>query len=700
MTALTLGAVLAPAEAQDAEPDSALAEAVEIVVTATGHEADSLFVPASTAVVGRDKIQGVRARRTLTDALSELPSVMVQKTSYGQASPFIRGFTGHQTVLLIDGIRLNNSTFRSGPNQYWATVDPFSVERLELARGASSVLYGSDAVGGAVNAIARRRTSFEPGFHSDRRVVVRWSDAESSWTTRTEVHGNQDNLGFVIGGTYRSYGDLNAGGPTRRQPGTAYNDTDGDLRLDWRADDDTTWTLGIQHVDQDDVPRTERTVNGIPFHGTSVGSELRRDLSQTRDLVYLRVEQENPGVADTVQVTASWHRQREVRVRDRDVSRTDVQGTDVGTLGLQAQLESDTDIGYVTYGVEYWRDDVDSFRRDYTGGALSLERVQGPVADNAAYHLLGVYAQNEFDIETTAVTAGARFTYARASAGRVDNPAVGGADPATPGNVIGVRDSWTNVVGSARAVHPLDNHWNVFGGVSQAFRAPNLSDLTRLDATSGVETPSPGLDPERFLSFEAGVKGRHEGWSTQATLWRTRIRDLIVPSPTGVVIGGTPEVRKDNADGGWINGVEFEASVDAGGGWTVTGAASWMDGEVDQLDPAGNTVQRPLSRLMPLTGTVTADFRPRGAGWHLWASGQAATSQDQLSLRDKTDTRRIPPDGTPRFAVLHVGGRVELSDSATLSLIVENVANANYRIHGSGVNEPGRNLVLAVDLEF
>jgi len=49
---------------------------------------------------------------------------MVQKTSQGQGSPFIRGFTGFRTLFLIDGIRLNNSAFRDGPNQYWNTVDP------------------------------------------------------------------------------------------------------------------------------------------------------------------------------------------------------------------------------------------------------------------------------------------------------------------------------------------------------------------------------------------------------------------------------------------------------------------------------------------------------------------------------------------------------------------------------------------------
>jgi len=84
-----------------------------------------------------------------------VPGVMVQKTGHGQGSPYIRGFTGFRTLLMIDGIRLNNAVFRDGPNQYWNTVDPFSIERLEVVKGPSSVLYGSDAIGGTVNVITR-----------------------------------------------------------------------------------------------------------------------------------------------------------------------------------------------------------------------------------------------------------------------------------------------------------------------------------------------------------------------------------------------------------------------------------------------------------------------------------------------------------------------------------------------------------------
>ena len=130
-----------------------------LVITATRSE-NTQFLPYSVANITEDTMRD-QARRTLPEALQYTPGVLVQKTTHGHGSPFIRGFTGRQNLLLVDGVRLNNSTWRSGPIQYWNTVDSYSLDRIELVKSQGSVLYGSDAIGGTLNAFTKSSNFME-----------------------------------------------------------------------------------------------------------------------------------------------------------------------------------------------------------------------------------------------------------------------------------------------------------------------------------------------------------------------------------------------------------------------------------------------------------------------------------------------------------------------------------------------------------
>lgn len=103
--------------------EAAAQEAIErepIIVTATLAEAALIDLPYSAAQVSAQRIQELQAP-SLPDALAQQPGIMLQQTGRGMGSPYIRGFTGFRNLALIDGVRLNNSVFRDGPNQYWNT---------------------------------------------------------------------------------------------------------------------------------------------------------------------------------------------------------------------------------------------------------------------------------------------------------------------------------------------------------------------------------------------------------------------------------------------------------------------------------------------------------------------------------------------------------------------------------------------------
>lgn len=109
--------------------------------------------------------------------------------------------------------------------------------------------------------------------------------------------------------------------------------------------------------------------------------------------------------------------------------------------------------------------------------------MEGQVADDACYDLVGAFVEDQIPLieDRLDLVLGGRFNYAVADATKVQNPFTG--------KPLSLSDSWESVVGSARMNWRVDTegHWSVYGGVSQGFRAPNLSDLTRFDIARSRE---------------------------------------------------------------------------------------------------------------------------------------------------------------------------------------------------------------------
>ncbi len=687
----------------DGSPDSAADAEVSffevVVVTATTHEESSFDLPYVAESLDGTELDTRRMVRTLPEALREVGGVMVQKTSHGQGSPYIRGFTGFRNLFLIDGIRLNNSVLREGPNQYWATVDPFSLDELEVVKGPVSVLYGSDAIGGTVQALTRRLPAVASGTKIAGRLYSRWSSAENSSVTRLELGGELGSrLSYALGASWKDFGDVEAGGDLGTQPHTGYDEQDLDFKLRYAISDATELVAVYQAVEIDDAWRTHRTVFGRSWRGTTVGNEKRRSLDQRRTLGYLQLHhQRSEGFFDALTASLSWHRQEEERDRVRSDDRRDLQGFDVATWGAWLRFEKDTRFGLFTYGVESYRDAVDSLGLHFNAeGDLTRRAIQGPVADDATYEHWGVYVQDQLPVgERLRLNLGLRYTRAEADAKAV-------ADPLT-GERIAVDGEWDQVVGSVRFLLPVGkkDRWHLFGGVSQAFRAPNLSDLTRFDSarSNEIETPSPDLDPEDFVSYELGVKLRTERGHLELAAFHTAIDDMIVRTPTGRLVDGDFEVTKINGGDGFSRGFELRGEVRLSENLSAFTTLSWIDGEVDTfLTATSPKVREPLDRLMPATGHF--GLRWRGRKTWIEALATVADEQDRLSSRDRADTDRIPPGGTPGYEVFTLRGGWELSERWTVSAGIENLLDEEYRTHGSGLNEPGRNFLAGIRIRF
>ena len=639
-----------------------------------------------------------RSPATLPEALRELPGVHVQKTAPGQGSPYIRGFTGFRTVLLIDGVRLNNSTFRDGPNQYWTTVDLLSSERLELVKGPTSVLYGSDAAGGTLGVRTESVDMGEAGGGWDlgNRTYYRYSTAEASHTERVSFSAGYDGVfGFTAGETYRVLGRLDAGGDVGRQDETAYDAFFYDAKMRAKAMEHVEVEFLFQSARLNNVPRTHATIEGVSYHGTAIGSDIERDLDQERELALITAIVTDGTFFEEAEFKLGIHQQRELQDRIRTGARREKAGVDVDQLVSVNQFTTETGIGTLTYGADFYVDFVDSTQVNTNNGAIT-RLIQGPVADDATYGQFGLFIQDVVECgDWGRLTLGARLTHIDLEADRVRDP--------QSGNRTSIEDDWTSPVGGAGFLVQATDWLDVYASVNLGFRAPNLSDVSRFDiARSGeIETAAPGLDPEKFLAFEIGPRLHLDRFEAQLAYFYTQLFDVIARRPTGAVVAGAAEVTKANVDDGHIHGIEFQAAWEFVEDFHLAGSFSWIEGTQDDFatsTPAIST--EPISKMPPIYGRVALRWQPRDCGFWAEAGVEIVGRQDRLSPGDQRDTQRIPPDGTPGYTVYNLRMGYDIDPRKSVFLHLENLTDKNYRVHGSGSQEAGFNLIVGFDLRF
>jgi hemoglobin/transferrin/lactoferrin receptor protein len=188
-------------------------------------------------------------------------------------------------------------------------------------------------------------------------------------------------------------------------------------------------------------------------------------------------------------------------------------------------------------------------------------------------------------------------------------------------------------------------------------------------------------------AFEAG-----------AFAFRSVLKDFIVrvPAPS---ISPTAFTKENADDDGWMHGAELYARYVLCDTWTVWADVAYAFGKVDQFEN-GVTDEEPLGKLPPTMGHVGVRYAPKNERYWLEIVATAMRHQERLSPGDETDTQRIPPGGTPGFTVWTVRGGYRLMDDIHATLSIENVTDKSYRYHGSGTNEPGTNVIAALDVRF
>ena len=648
----------------------------EVFVTATRRPASSEDISAALTIVGQDQAE---RQKLISDALAGNVGVFLQQTTPGQGAAIIRGLKGSSVLHLVDGMRLNNAIFRSAPTQYFSLVPVSAVERVEIVRGTPTSLYGNDAVGGVVQLVTR-----VPQFDSEETGVageafVAFDTAELEKTVRATMDVGNQSLASSFSAEYMKTGDRKTGSGDRIGP-SGYDSKAARFVVSGTPDERRSWLFDVQYLEQPETPRVDELVAG--FGQTEPSSSEYFFAPNRRAFVHGEYSLADGTGGLDWDADFSWQRIDDDR-RSTDLGSTDQRREENRSdlYGVTLSGSRTTNNGSWIIGAEYYYDDVSSSRFEVDLLTGTVQPRQSRFPDGSEVRQAALYGNvQQFVADRHNLAAGIRVSY--------DDISLAATAVSEEADI----DDF-DVSGDLGYVFEATEQWQVVANLGLGYRAPNVFDLGTLGNRPGnrFNIPNTSLDSERVTQLDIGVRHRGDRASFDIMLYALQYDDRITSVGTGdTTPDGRDIVQAVNAAESSIRGVEAGIDYELSDNLDLRGVLNYTWGE--QEIQGGD--DEPADRIPPLNGSVTLTY-DTGGNYRLQSWINFADEQDRLSARDVRDTR-IDPDGTDGWIVL--GARVDWQpdEKWLLSLGLDNVFDERYRVHGSGLDAPGRNLSLSV----
>ena len=735
------GAVWSRDAAAEKEPDKEVPEAAEneketpaavqsrahempeIVVTGTALAKEPIEQPYAFYRYGREVLD-ISVGRTALDRINYGPGIFIQHTAPSQTSPFIRGLTGEQSLLLLDGIRLSHALMRPGLNQYAAMVPDVSISRADVILGSSSVINGSDGLTGAIDlrlpragrgvgeaASAWVKTRVDSANGAILQLGLDGEPQESPWAYSFEADlrefhdriGGKDFAERVFAADTDNYEEI---------PNTAYNQQAVAGRTAYTGLADHRFEVNFGLAEQSDTPRPDGYAEN-----TGSSSRLFR-LYEKQKFTYVHLRDIWNADLDWLQdlrTTVSWHRHREemrrASIRDAgtptEYYRERFYDDTIDSVGFNLLARTIAGRGHeISWGFTGIVEETGNSYTEYRTPAGITDPSQAApyepenwsnrtsVSDGSEYTSMGIFGQDSYDItDTVNLLYGARYSQYGWSFGDVDGSA-------------------SDITGSIRSLWKFRRDMNVFAGLSKGFRAPNLKNLDGAVDRGSSGNPAEGnpeLDPEVSYTAETGWRYLEGADSFAVTLFYTLVDDLIQrdfgmdPEFTNV-----EEAAITGFETAWDYGLPSYGFMPAGSRLSFRGSASLVNAKKNIPQADGSVNEDYISRANRFYGYAGLQY-DHDANWWSRAQVRWHDAYDNIATDpsdpDSSDIRLTvagAADGSmPGYGIFDIAAGWQSDDRRrAVTFIIENVFNRTYREPGSGTDGAGRNLVLSSAVRF
>jgi hemoglobin/transferrin/lactoferrin receptor protein len=674
----------------------------EIVITAGRQKQLSSEVVAPVTVITSEDIEMLQPEK-MADLFKMIPGVDVEGEGPFRGIPVIRGLTSNRVLILVDGQRLNNgreSTDFAGIQP--ALVNLGEVERIEVLRGPASVQYGSDAIGGVVNIITRQPDLGASEFKVHGNVSYEYGTASDSQNGQVRVKGAGRRSGFALGGSIQDVDDYKAASGAHEDPRytqyTLEDDTVPNSQMKQSAFDGSfsvlTGDQGVFKINAE-VVRTEDV--GFPgFDPETSGIEILFP-NFDRNKLSASWASGPMGFLDDLSLSAWYQSVDKESIRNFSFGtffQNQYTRSEIDTIGFNAQGISTIGINHLTYGIDFYQDDLHDTQVTETpnfgpgGGVNVSNEVSVP---DSTQRGLGLYISDRISAtERLTVNIGLRGDSFRFDSDENDTRYTG--EP------LDTTDSALS--GNLGVIYSLTEHVNLTGLIARGFRTPNVQERSFTGFATTGDTyiaQNQGLSPESSWNYEAGFKVRYERASGGFNVFYNDLSDFI---GFEFVDPGDPDYPVDciglppgfqcstfaNTEKAEIWGVELDLEWIFARWWTAYGSFSYLEG-------TNETTGEPLPYIAPWK--VTAGIRYQRSSW--WA---------EADLRYVGEQDRLPPgdpdfdNGTEPFTVFDLRGGYDFAFGLGILVSLENIFDELYNEPFNNRPEPGINMRATVRYRF
>jgi hemoglobin/transferrin/lactoferrin receptor protein len=712
----------------------------EVVFSANKAEEKKSDVPYTIDVIKAKDIE-LSNPQTTADMIANTGNIMVQKSQGGGGSPIIRGFEASRVLIVIDGVRMNNAIYRAGHLQDAITIDNGMLDRAEIIYGPTSVMYGSDALGGVMNFYTKN-----PLFAPEKMLLklnsyIRYGSANNEKTGHVDFNLGFKKIASLTSITYSDFDDLRTGYARNPNPdfgrcyytavrnaaGTAdsmayndksniqkrsaYNQVDIMEKLVYRASEKLDIGLNLQYSTSSNIDRYDRLSE---YAGANLKWAEWYYGPQNRTFASLYAKMKGGKLYDNAKIAVTYQDVDQSRItRKFNNNNKTFQIENVKVYSMNADYRKKIKEKHeLSYGAEVLHNVVSS-------SALAENIVTNMESKAATRYPDGgstmstqaIYLSHSWEINKKMILSdGLRFSTNQLSAKFNDTTFY----PFPFKNAKQTNQALNGNIGLV--IMPEDNvRLNILG--STGYRSPNVDDFTKVFESTGgnIVVPNEKLEPEYAYNIEAGfaITAFDSKLKLEGNYAYTVLNNAIVlqnakynGKDSIYYNGSNSRVQTPtNVDKAYINTAFAAVTTDFNDHVSFQSSLTYTYGIYRQSlkSTTNNHVHDtivPLDHIPPMFGQTSLFFRYKRFESQVYARYSASKKLSDYSPSGEDNLAQATPNGMPGWVTFNVKTTFKITNNFSANLGVENLFDTHYRVFASGISAPGRNVFVTLRVKI